>query len=351
MWYIKLVSSRNHDIKGDFFNNREVMITMSKTNKRVSSLLAGILIFLLMTIAAMSGILCARFFATPYSNDILNYFNEGTLQEVSISKSKCNFLLLGSDKSGKLTDVIMLAQINPENDTVHVMSIPRDTRVKYRGSWMKINSVFSMGKNDAAGNEATILAVKELTGIPINHFIKINFSAFRNCIDELGGVEFNVPQRMRYTDPYQDLRINLQPGLQLLDGDKAEQLVRFRHYTNGDIDRIKVQQDFLHALVEQKLQLKNIGKVDDIYKIIAKDMDTSMTPGDAISAARQILEIGAGNINTITLPNTPQYIGDVSYVIPSTSEIANVRENIFGYDESGNSISVSNDDVEEETED
>ena len=315
---------------------------MAQTKRKKSqSPLIAIIIFLLMVIAAMSGILCARFVATPYSNDILRYFDENTLQEVSISKSKCNILLLGADKSGRLTDVIMLAQINPENDTVHVMSIPRDTRVNYRGRWMKINSVYSMGKNDAAGSEATILAVKQLTGIPINHFIRINFSAFRNCIDELGGVEFNVPQRMRYTDPYQDLRINLSPGLQVLDGDKAEQLVRFRHYPNGDIDRIKVQQSFLHALVEQKLQLRNIGKIDDLYRIISKDMDTSMTPGDAVSAARQILEIGAGNINTITLPNVPQYIGDVSYVIPTTSEIANVRETIFGYDENGNSIPVS----------
>lgn len=323
---------------------------MAHLRKKANSVLAAILIFLLMVIAAVSGILCARFFATPYSNDILRYFKEDTLQNVSISKAKCNILLLGSDKSGRLTDVIMLAQINPENDTVQVMSIPRDTRVKYRGSWMKINSVYSLGKTDAAGSEATILAVKQLTGIPINHFIKINFSAFRNCIDELGGVEFNVPQRMKYTDPYQDLRINLQPGLQILDGDKSEQLVRFRHYKNGDIDRIKVQQDFLHALVEQKLQLKNLGKVDNIYKIIAKDMDTSMTPGDAVSAARQVLEIGAGNISTFTLPNTPQYIGEISYVIPSVSEIANVRENVFGYDEEGKSIPVLSTEKESESE-
>ena len=69
---------------------------------------------------------------------------------------------------------------------------------------------------------------------------------------------------MKYSDPYQDLYIDLQKGMQHLDGDKSEQLVRFRRYKNGDIDRIKVQQDFLHALIEQQLKVSNIGKISKI---------------------------------------------------------------------------------------
>lgn len=318
------------------------MARKRKRTMRLQKVLSGVLIAFIMMFAALSGVYCAKLYTTPYSSNIVSMFDNDTLDDVEISKEKCNILLLGTDKDELLTDVMMLAQIDPVAGKVSVMSIPRDTRIKYKNSWMKINSAHSVGKkgsgNESGGIEASILAVKQLTGIPVNHFVKINFDAFKDFIDEVGGVDFDVPQRMKYTDPYQDLYIDLQPGMQHLDGDKAEQLVRFRRYKGGDIDRIKVQQDFLHALVEQKLQLKNITKIDNIYKVLTKNMDTSMTPGDAISGAMQILSIGKDNIETFTLPNSPQYIGDVSYVIPKSSEIAKIREEVFGYDAKGESI-------------
>ena len=308
-------------------------------HKKFNKTLSVLLITFIMITSALGGIYCARSYTMPYSNEILSTFEEGTLEAVSISKEKCNILIMGTDKSGLLTDVMMLAQIDPVDDCITVMSIPRDSRVKYKGSWTKLNGVHSIAqKKEKKGSEASIIAIKELTGIPINHFIKINFNAFQKSIDELDGVDFDVPQRMKYKDPYQDLDINLQAGMQHLDGDKAEQLVRFRHYANGDIDRIKVQQDFLHALADQKLKLKYIGKIDNIYKIIAEDMETSMSIEDAVQLAGSILDIGGDKITTITMPNTPQYIGAVSYVIPDQGGIDSVRKEYFAYDSYGNDI-------------
>jgi LCP family protein required for cell wall assembly len=250
---------------------------------------------------------------------------------------------MGTDKSGMLTDVMMIAQIDPNDDCITVMSVPRDSRVKYKNKWMKLNSVHATAqKNNKKGSEAAIIAIKELTGIPINHFVKINFNAFEKSIDELGGVDFDVPQRMKYKDPYQDLNIDLQPGLQHLDGNKTEQLVRFRQYTNGDIDRIKVQQELIHAIADQKLKLKYVGKVDNIYRIIAEDMETSMSIEDVVQVAGNVLDIGGDKISTITMPNTPQYVGNVSYVIPEYSQIDVVRKEYFGYDADGNDISRKN---------
>ena len=299
---------------------------------RITSFLKICIVSLLMVIAALSGIYCAKIYTNPYSSDIITNLSEGTLLDVEIAREKCNILILGTDKSGALTDVMMLAQIDPVSEKVTVMSIPRDTRVKYRGRWMKINQVHSIGfkKSESDGIEAAILAVKDLTGVPIHHFVKVNFNAFRECIDELGGVDFDVPQRMKYSDPYQDLYIDLQAGMQHLDGDKSEQLVRFRRYKNGDIDRIKVQQDFLHSLADQQLKLKNVGKIDNLYRIVAKDMETSMNIDDAVQGMKQVVSIGTGNIETITLPNTPQYIGGASYVIPLDDEIAEVCSEKFG---------------------
>ena len=297
-----------------------------------------LLVSCLMAFAAIGGIYCAKLYTTPYSSVVEN-FQAGTLSEVKISKEKCNILIMGTDKEGLRTDVMMLAQIDPEKETAVIMSIPRDTRVKYAGVSRKITEVHSVGmRKGKHGSEAAIIAVKELTGIPINHFIKVNFDAFKDCIDELGGVEFDVPQRMKYKDPYQDLYIDLQAGMQHLDGDKSEQLIRFRRYKNGDLDRIKVQQDFIHAIAEQKLQMKYIGKIDDIYGIISDNMETSMTPSDIVQCGMQMLSIGKDNITTLTMPGTPEDIGGGSYVIPDYRGIESIREASFGYDENGNEI-------------
>lgn len=312
---------------------------MKKKKKRsVIRALNALLISFLMIFAAVGGIYCAKLYTTPYSS-VVEDFQVGTLSEVKISKEKCNILIMGTDKEGLRTDVMMLAQIDPQRETAVVMSIPRDTRVKYAGSSRKITEVHAVGMNRGKhGSEAAIIAVKELTGIPINHFVKVNFDAFEDCIDELGGVDFDVPQRMKYRDPYQDLYIDLQPGMQHLDGDKSEQLIRFRRYKNGDLDRIKVQQDFIHAIAEQKLQMKYIGKIDDIYGIISDNMETSMTPADIVQCGMQMLSIGTENITTVTMPGTPEDIGGGSYVIPDYSGIDQIREASFGYDENGNEI-------------
>lgn len=310
-----------------------------KRRRNTTGVLKIILVTLILVFASVSGIYCAKLYTTPNS-DILGFLAPGTLENVEISKEKCNILIMGTDKDGLRTDVMMLAQIDPENGRATVMSIPRDTLVKYNGRNRKITEVHAVGmrKGKQYGTEAAILATKEMTGMPIHHFVKFNLKAFNDCIDELDGVEFNVPRNMYYSDPAQDLYINLKKGKQILDGNKAEQLIRFRRYTHGDIDRIKVQQDFIHALIDQKLQLKYIGRIDEMYEILSENMETSMSPDDMVQCAKQLLDMGTGNISTITMPGTPKDIAGGSYVIANYDEFLTVRENNFGYDAEGNEI-------------
>jgi len=310
-----------------------------KKNKLAGKIVTASIITFLMIFAAFAGVYVAKLYVTPYTSYI-SEFEEGTLDSVQIAKEKCNILIMGTDKEGLRTDVMMLAQIDPNAGTAVVMSIPRDTRVKYNGGYHKINEVHALGmrKGEHGGSEASIQMVRTLTGMPIHHFVKVNFTAFRDSIDALGGVDFEVPQRMKYTDPYQDLYIDLQPGMQHLDGDKAEQLVRFRRYKNGDLDRIKVQQDFLHALADQKLKFKYIGKIDDVYSIIVDNMESSMSPSNFVDCGRRLLAIGKDNIVTVTMPCTPQDIGGISYVIVDEDALQETVETSFGYDEDGNEI-------------
>ena len=276
------------------------------------------------------------FFAYEVYNKFVNPWGEGVnmpdgtvdetvegLEEVEKSQPY-NILLLGIDVEAKLTDVMMLCRVDPIEKEVNMLSIPRDTRVKIRGSNMKINASFSHG-----GVEQVIKSVKELTGLPVHHYMLINTAAFRDTIDALGGVDFKVPQNMDYEDPLQDLYIHLKKGYQHLDGDKAEQLVRFRRYTNGDIDRIKVQQDFVRALIDQKLSATYIVKIPEVYTIVEKNTSTDMTGKELFNTGKQLLSIEKDKFYSFTVPGEGTYIGEVSYYVHFQNQLTEMVEENF----------------------
>ena len=192
-----------------------------------------LLLIILAFVSAGLGIWLGQLFGKPVDENI-SVSAVHALDPV-VPSSKYNVLLMGTDASGNLTDVMMIYQIDPQNKMVNVLSIPRDTRIYYNKRVDKINAPHSYGqqKTDAGGakrgDEYAIRAVKALTGIPIHHYVCINFAAFRQIIDAIDGFDFDVPQDMDYDDDWQDLHIHLKKGFQHLDGDKAEQLVRFRH--------------------------------------------------------------------------------------------------------------------------
>lgn len=254
--------------------------------------------------------------------------------------SKYNVLLMGVDAGGSLTDVIMIYQIDPETKSVNMLSIPRDTKVTYSGSTQKINAVHALGCQKAdpqggnRGDEYAINFIGDLTGIPINHYMCINTAAFRQIIDALDGFDFNVPRNMNYDDNWQDLHIHLNAGMQHLDGDKAEQLVRFRRYPNGDIDRVKVQQDVLLALVEQKIRPEYISRVPDIFSIIKDNVSTDMTLSETVAMADDILaavEAEDGRFTTHTADGGFNDGGGVSYWILNNSKFKSYIRDTFGY--------------------
>lgn len=300
-----------------------------------------LLIVILLFGAGAAGIFMAEKLTERFDDDVsISAITELDKRD-SAPQSKYNVLLMGTDAEGALTDVMMVYQIDPQLNRVKVLSIPRDTRILINNRTEKINAAHSLGKrrknSDGSdrGDEYAIKAVKELTGIPIHHFVCINFAAFRQIIDALGGFDYNVPQRMKYTDEWQDLYIDLQPGMQHLDGDKAEQLVRFRKYKNGDIDRVKVQQDVLKELIKQKVNPANLTKVDEIFKIVKNNIDTDMSVTLALGIANNILNANSGEegIETFTVPGDFRTIDGLSYWEASLPQLDKLVAESFGYGE------------------
>ena len=242
------------------------------------------------------------------------------------TKKRMNILIMGTDNSDLRTDTIILACVNPRENEVSMLSIPRDTRVRINNSFNKINAAAVIG-----GPELAVQKVSEVTGVPIHNYVMIDLKGFRNVIDILDGVDFDVPQRMYYVDPYQDLYINLQKGMQHLNGDKAEQLVRFRSYPNGDLGRISVQRDFVKALIDQKLKLKYLSKADDIIKEIYDNIETDMSIADALKSVRIINSLRTGEFSAFQLPGTTKTISGISYFIYDGEETAKLISEEFGY--------------------
>lgn len=242
-----------------------------------------------------------------------------------------NILLLGLDEEEVRTDVILLVNYDPESARVNLLSIARDTRVYARGKYTKINSLYSAGREALVASE-----IKELTGLDTHYYVTMNFKGFRKIIDTLDGVMFDVPFNMNYDDPEQNLHIHLKKGMQLLSGKKAEQLVRYRKgnrlhegYTDGDIGRIKMQQDFIKALIDQKLNLKYLTRADEIFDIVNRYFRTNIDIGDFAYYLPSIRNIRAEEIQSYTIPGESTMKGDAWYFIADRQKTRELIESNF----------------------
>ena len=231
-----------------------------------------------------------------------------------------NVLILGTDKSGLRADVIMIASFPDGNGSVNLTSIPRDTRIQTNSGGEKINASLAIG-----GVDYTIRKVKEVSGIEIHDFAKVNFNAVEEIVDKLGGIKFEVPQDMDYDDPYQDLSIHLKAGKQRLNGKEALQLLRFRNYPMADIQRTKVQRDFIQAAFDQKAKFIYIFKIPSIMNSISKNMETSISAREALSYAGSVKDKSSEGFKSVELP----YTWGTTYVYMDSSSTSGVVSEYF----------------------
>ncbi|MDD6213586.1 MAG: LCP family protein [Firmicutes bacterium] len=311
---------RKRKTKKKFFNKKHIAIF---------GISLAVILAAFVVIMGMGGLF-------PFEYDSI----EEILEPVDKATGKVNALIVGIEASGSHTDTIMVASYDLDDNTVNILSIPRDTRMYIGNKYQKINAAHVIAdKGDSKGINGTIEAVTRLTGIPINYYVEFSTSAFRETIDALGGIDFYVPQNMNYDDPVQNLHIHLSKGYQHLDGDKAEQFVRFRKYPMGDIDRVAAQQSFLKALAEQKLNAGIITKIPEIYTALQKNIKTNLTISDVTKYAINLKDLTSENIHMYSVPgvsNGTDY--DASYWIPDMTQLATLIQDTFGYDASNITI-------------
>lgn len=268
------------------------------------------------------------------------------------------FLVVGRDTyGGGNTDTIMLASYDIPNQKLSVMSIPRDTMVNVSWDIKRINSVYNMYGGGDDGMDALKEEVSQLVGFIPDYTFVVEWEAVGKLVDAVGGVYFDVPRRMYYNDLSQNFKIDLQEGYQLIDGDKAMQLLRWRHnsddngkilnsgYATGDLGRIETQQAFLKAAIEQCLQkITDVKTITGIAQIFFENVTTELSVGNLAWFAQQAvfgnsegMKLDMENVSFFTMPNTGKYVptrysGEQSYVVPSVDELVElVNENLNPY--------------------
>lgn len=233
---------------------------------------------------------------------------------------RVNILFLATDESGLLTDTVMLLSFDSHRERLNILSIPRDTRVRRDGTFYKFNSLYALGE-EGKRHEEPIRYVKELTALPIHYYAVLRPEGVRNIVDELGGVWIDVPIRMYYQDPDQNLTIDLSPGYQLLDGEKAEQFTRFRAgYADADLGRIDAQQLFLTELIRQKATPKYLGRAAEIFEELSRYVDTNLKLSDLPLFLSFFGDFKSTEICTYRMPLSEEWVNGVSYVICNVEE-------------------------------
>lgn len=247
---------------------------------------------------------------------------DGPILTGDYKKGFYTFLVVGTDNEGYHTDTIMVISLDTTSNKVNIVSIPRDTQVDVTRNPKRINTAYSIGGIKQLNRE-----IKSIIGFSPHYHIVVSLEAFEKLVDTIGGVKFDVPIDMNKVDRAQDLYINLKKGVQILDGDKALQLVRFRNYPNSaDIARIKTQQHFIMALANKLLRVSNITKIDEFIDIFKEHVETNLSTRDMQWFARKVMQIDLKkDIATYTLPfnGFGNYKGH-SYVYLDADEVVNM---------------------------
>lgn len=242
----------------------------------------------------------------------------GQSEETRKNMSEIQFLILG--ESLNLTDTIMIGRYDPNSQKASLVSVQRDTFIgdnpKKATAYDKINSVYQ-GKYP----EKTLKEINELTGLNLKYYVVIDTQGLKDLVDAIDGVEFYVPMDMKYDDTSQNLHINLKEGMQKLNGNQAEQVLRFRHNNDGstypesygtqDTGRMRTQRDFISALLKQTLKPSNILKIGEFIDIASKNIKTNIPIETLKDYIPYAVEFSTDNLRTATLPGEPKEMNGV----------------------------------------
>ncbi len=325
--------------------NGEYRRKTSKKKKRVKKtgrLIKLFIVFMVLIGSVVWGtdFIYNKFHKTDKDNSQATNNQENDVNETKKDKLDINVAVFGVDKDETRTDVMFVVHFDSELKKIFMVSIPRDSKVeiipavkriydendRYYQSPTKINAVHAYGGDK--GVDCAILQLEDLLDIEIDHYVKFDMDAVVEFVDAFGGVDFYVPQDM-YWDMRDtgDILIDLDEGMQHIDGEKALQLLRFRHgYAQQDIGRIETQQAFMSALFDKVTNTENIIKnLPNILTTVMKYLKTDIGISEALKYLKYIDEAKESAITMETLPG----VGEAVYYVLDDDGVKEISDKVF----------------------
>ncbi len=321
-----------------------------KNKRRKRKLIGRFILTVFVIVFVFSAVFVLVATALKSQRDKQEAINSESKSDLSttIADKKINVAILGTDAEEIHSDVNIVVSFDTETGEASFVSVPRDTQVFMSESMMlemqnngrgdyiptkygtkgecKLCELYAYAGPEK-NNEYVVQALESLLNVDIDHYIQINLNAFKEIVDAVGGVDMYVPM-----DMYWDMRdtggplINLKEGQQHLDGDKAEQLVRFRKgYAQQDVGRVSTQQDFILALITKILDSENvIGDLTKTINAVYKYVTTDVSLGDCISYLKYISLVDITKISMETIPGEAE-----NMFIPDLEEIKIMSDRVF----------------------
>lgn len=254
-------------------------------------------------------------------------------------------LLIGSDaraddpSSGQRSDTNILVRIDPVDNVVTMVSIPRDTMIEIDGNMEKFNAAYSY-----KGAASTITEANELCGVKISHYAEVNFEKLVQLIDAVGGVEVDVPERIDDPDAG---NVVIEAGPQTLDGEAALTFARSRAYADGDFTRTSNQRLLVEALITKVLETP-VTDLPSVIQRAAECVTTDLSATEIVDLATRFQDGGITMYSSM-VPSTTAMVGGVSYVLTYQTQLDQMMDLVdAGEDPSTVTMIGTQDDIRDE---
>lgn len=327
----------------------------NRKNKKKHRILKAFLVIILILIALIGGFVGYSVYKNGWGVKSLIQTAMGQSEKKLQNLDPFTVLLLGvsEDISSKLSDTIIVASYNPKTQKATLLSIPRDTFIgtnkNKANSYDKINALYQKSP------EKTLDTVNKITGLNIKYYAVISNNALVEVVDTIDGVEFDVPIDMNYDDSSQKLSIHLKKGMQKLNGEQAEGLVRFRHnnnntsypssYGDNDLGRMRTQREFLKEVAKQTIKLKNITKIGSFVDILKENVTTNITNWSLIKDyIPYAIDFNTENLEMANIPGTTGSLGpnNLSFFIYDKSATEKLVKELFEKQNGTGNVGESN---------
>ena len=263
--------------------------------------------------------------------------------------SRINVLVMGldyrdweADEGPSRSDSMMLLTLDPVTKTAGLLSIPRDLWVNIPGFGQnKINNAYFLGDGNrlpGGGPELASRTVEEFLGIEIHYWAQIDFSAFVQFVDYIGGVKLDIQYPIKVSLIGSNKKVRLEPGVQTLTGEIALAYARNRTEGDGDFSRAQRQQEVVLAMRRQLLradvQKIFLGNPKGIWDIFADNIHTNIPFIDAFNLGKLALQINPEQITQHVIA-PPEYVthayspDGLTILKPITQNIRILRDEIF----------------------